>query len=189
MDPYQQQRDQHDSINQSPNNNSPSDTATRTAPDRQQQPQYVSGYTVITPNESRRNNLKTMAQREEEQFQRYREAQRSVHVHVNPERLGGSGTLQEARDRQFMGQRCSKLQKKLKREEEERRRKEQEERENQKMKDKQREKAEQLEQKKRQEDIRRREQFQLDHTRSDSITFTSLITFMFFPRHFSLFWS
>lgn len=165
MDPYQQQRNQQDNMNQSPNNNSPSDSANRTATDQQQQPQYVGGYTVITPNESRRNNLRTMAQREEEQFQRYREAQRSVPVHVNPERLGGGGTLQEARERQFTDQRCSKLQKKLKREEDERRKKEQEEMEIQKMKDKQREKAERLEQKKQQDDIRRREQFQSDRTR------------------------
>lgn len=164
MDPYQQQRDQLNNINQSPTNESP-EIPNSTAPDRQQQPQHLNGLSVITPNQSKRNNLITMAQKEEEEFQKYRESQRSVPVHINPERLGGRGTLQEAREKQFTNQRCSKMQKKLKRDEEEKRRKELEQMELQKKKDIQREKANRLEQKRQQEDIRRRDRFQSDRTR------------------------
>lgn len=158
MDPYQQQTDQLN--NQYPTNKSTSDP-----PDRQQQPQHVSGYTVITPNELKRNNLRTTAQRGIEELRRAKEEQRSIPVHINPERLGGSGSLEEAREKQFRDQRCSKLQKKLKREEEKKRAKELEEREQQRKKDIQREKAERQEQKKQQQETRRREQFLLDHQR------------------------
>lgn len=73
--------------------------------------------------------------------------------------------MAEARERQLINQQRSKLQKKLKKEEDEKKRKAQEEKEIQEMKQRQREKAERLEQKRQQEDNRRREQFQLDHMR------------------------
>lgn len=164
MDPYQQQSDQLNNKTQYQTNNSPPDNANRTAPD-QQQPQHHNGLTMITPNQSRINNLRANAQKEEEEFLRYREALRSAPVHIDPTRLGGGVTLAEARERQFTNQRCSKLQKKLKKEEEEKRRKAQEEKEIQEMKQRQREKAERLEQKRQQEHSRRREQFQLDQMR------------------------
>lgn len=106
-----------------------------------------------------------MAQKEEEDFHRYKEAHKCGPVHINPEKLGGSGTLQEAREKQHRDQRCSKIQKKLKQDEEKKRRKEQEQMEEQKKKDIQREKAERLEQKKLEDEIRRRKQFELDRTR------------------------
>ncbi|KAK7882316.1 hypothetical protein WMY93_028490 [Mugilogobius chulae] len=84
---------------------------------------------------------------------------------MNPERLGGSVTIAEAREQQCLNQRNSKLQKRLKIEEEKKRKKEEEERENQKFKDQQRQKAEQQERRRKHEDDRRREQFAPDHHR------------------------
>ncbi|XP_047458043.1 epithelial-stromal interaction protein 1 isoform X2 [Mugil cephalus] len=130
------------------------------------QPQYLSGFTVIAPNQSRRSKIKTMAQKEEEDLQRWKETHRVPSVHLNPERLGGDVTLAEARQKQFTESRCSKLQKKLKKEEMDRRRRQEEEEELQKMKTRQREKAEHLEQRRQQEEQRRREQFRQDHLRS-----------------------
>ncbi|XP_028447058.1 epithelial-stromal interaction protein 1 [Perca flavescens] len=142
----------------------PTPEGTGNPPATDRQPQYSGGFTVIPPNESRRNNMKMMAQREEENLQRWREANRPPPVHVT-ERLGGNATLAAARERQLADLRHAKLQKKLKKEELDKRKRQEEEEEFQKMKDEQREKAERLEEKRRQEEQRRREQLRQDHTR------------------------
>uniref|UniRef100_A0A665VPY7 CUE domain-containing protein n=1 Tax=Echeneis naucrates TaxID=173247 RepID=A0A665VPY7_ECHNA len=138
MDPYQHPRDQlsprrNTKTGSGEDPNDPDDNTP--APDRQ--PRYSSGFTVIPPNESRRNEMQT----------------------------GGSGTLAEARQRQYRDSRCSKLQKKLKQEELDRRRREDEEAELQRMKAKQRQKTERLEEKERREQQRREEQFMQDQPR------------------------
>uniref|UniRef100_UPI0037E8C9A4 epithelial-stromal interaction protein 1 isoform X2 n=1 Tax=Semicossyphus pulcher TaxID=241346 RepID=UPI0037E8C9A4 len=130
------------------------------------QPQYSGGFTVIPPNQSRRSKLTTMAQKEEEDLQRWKEANRPPAVHLNPEKLGGGGTLAEARQKQLVGSRSAKLEKKLKKDESDRRRRQEEEEENQKMKAVQREKAERLEERKRQDEQRRRELHMQDHLRA-----------------------
>ncbi|XP_012731814.2 epithelial-stromal interaction protein 1 isoform X1 [Fundulus heteroclitus] len=140
------------------------ETGEQPAVDRQ--PQHLGAFTVIPPNQSRRNEMKAMAQKEEEELQRYREAHKPPPLDLNPERLGGGDVTEaEARERQFADLRFSRIQKKLKKEEMDKKRKEEEEAELQKMKAKQREKAERLEQKSQQEEQRRRMQFQPDHTR------------------------
>lgn len=129
------------------------------------QPQYLGGFTLIPPNESRRNKIKMMAQKEEEDLQRWKETNRAPPVHLNPEKLGGNVTLAGAREKQLKDLRCSKLQKKLRKEELDKRKRQEEEEELQKMKAIQREKAERLEERKRQGEQRRREQLRPDHSR------------------------
>ncbi|XP_075966404.1 epithelial-stromal interaction protein 1 [Anarhichas minor] len=129
------------------------------------QPQYSGGYTVIPPNESRRNELLRIAQKEEEDRQRWKEANRVPSVHVTPAKLGGSATLSGAREKQHTDSRCSKLQKRLKKEDLDKKKRQEEDEENQKKKDIQREKADRLEERKRQEEQRRREQLSQDHAR------------------------
>ncbi|KAM4559075.1 uncharacterized protein epsti1 [Odontesthes bonariensis] len=130
------------------------------------EPQYLGGFTMIPPNESRRSEMKAAAQKEEQNFQKWKEAQRPSSVHLNPEKLGGHVTLTEARQKQYTAARCSKLQKKLKKEEADKQKKREEEEELQRMKAEQREKAERLEQKKRQDDQRSWEQHHEAHARS-----------------------
>ncbi|XP_040004944.1 epithelial-stromal interaction protein 1 isoform X2 [Xiphias gladius] len=110
--------------------------------------------------------MKMMAQKEEEELQRWKEIHRVHSVHLNPERLGGDVTLAEARQRQFTDLRCSKVQKKLRQEELDRRRREEDEAKLQKKKAEQREKTERLEERNRREEQRRREQLQQDHLRA-----------------------
>ncbi|XP_068428712.1 epithelial-stromal interaction protein 1 isoform X2 [Clinocottus analis] len=131
------------------------------------QPQFSGVYTVFPPNESRRKENMRIAQKEEEDLQRWREANRVPAVHMTPETLGGSATLSGARERQQTDSHYSKLQKRLRKEELDKKRRQEEEEENQKMKDKQREKAERLEERRRQEEQRRRQQFSQDHARAN----------------------
>ncbi|XP_041662698.1 epithelial-stromal interaction protein 1 isoform X1 [Cheilinus undulatus] len=130
------------------------------------QPQHTDGFTMIPPNESRRSKLNMMAQKEEESFQRWKEANRPASVHINPEKLGGDMSFAEAREKQMAGLRGSKLQKKMKKEELDRRRRQEEEEALQRMKAVQREKAERLEQRSRQEEQKRRELHKQDHLRT-----------------------
>ncbi|XP_030283181.1 epithelial-stromal interaction protein 1 [Sparus aurata] len=137
----------------------------RAPPATDRQPRYSDGFTMIAPNESRRSKMQMMSQKELEDLQRWKEANRAPPVHLNPERLGGSVSLDEARQKQFKDLRCSKLQKKLKKEDMDRRKRQEEEEELQKMKNEKREMAERLEEKRRQEEQRRREMLQQDHLR------------------------
>ncbi|MFT7817950.1 epithelial-stromal interaction protein 1 [Arapaima gigas] len=105
----------------------------------------------------------TMAQKEEEDLQRWRESHKFGPVNLPPSRLGGAVSLAEARQKQFVDLRQSKLQKKLKQEEMERQRREAAEENNRKMKAIQREKAIKLEEKTKLEEQQRKEQYQQDH--------------------------
>ncbi|XP_018584808.1 epithelial-stromal interaction protein 1 [Scleropages formosus] len=128
-----------------------------------QQPNYAGGYTVIPPNESRRTKLQRMVQKEEEDLQRWRETHRAGPINLSPARLGGAVSLAEARQKQFVDLRQSKLRKKLKQEDMERKMREAAEEEVRKMKAIQREKAIKLEEKKKLEEQKRREQYRQDH--------------------------
>lgn len=132
------------------------------------QPQYSGAFTVIPPNQSRRSEIRAVAQKEEEELQRWKETHKPPPLQLNPERLGGGAVTQaEARQKQFTELRCSKLQKKLKKEEMDKKRRQEEEEELQRMKANQREKAERLQERRRQEDERRREQLHQDHIRTN----------------------
>ncbi|CAJ1078936.1 epithelial-stromal interaction protein 1 [Xyrichtys novacula] len=184
MDPYKNQRDSRRNNNTYPQDTSGvygnKDSGTPETPDRNQpdnlqqqrqqadrQPQYSGGFTVIPPNESRRSKITMMAQKEEQELQKWKEANRPSSVRLNPEKLGGNVSLAEAREKQLTELRCSKLQKKLKKEEMDRRKRQEEEEELQRMKAVQRQKAELLEEKRRQEDQMRREQYKQDHLRAN----------------------
>ncbi|XP_041858659.1 epithelial-stromal interaction protein 1 isoform X2 [Melanotaenia boesemani] len=137
---------------------------------------FSGGYTMIPPNESRRSQIKTMAQKEEEELKRWRETHRPPAVHLNPERLGGNVTLAEARQKQFVDSRSTKLQKKLKKEEMDKKKRQEEEEELQSMKARQREKSERLQEKRQQEDQKRSAQFQQDRNRKTESFLQSIET-------------
>ncbi|XP_028608528.1 epithelial-stromal interaction protein 1 isoform X3 [Grammomys surdaster] len=113
-------------------------------------------YTLIAPNESRRQKIQKIAEQELADLERWKKQNRAKPVHTVPQRLGGSQSEAEVRQKQQLQQMRSKYQQKLKRDESIRVRKEAEEAELQKMKAIQREKSNKLEEKKQlQEDIRR----------------------------------
>ncbi|XP_016013658.2 epithelial-stromal interaction protein 1 isoform X1 [Rousettus aegyptiacus] len=116
-------------------------------------------YTLITPNETRRNQLQRIAEKELEDLEKWKELHRAKPVTLAPRRLGGSQSEAEVRQKQQLQQMQSKYQQKLKREEAVRIKKEAEEAEIQKMKAVQREKSNKLEEKKRLEENLRRETF------------------------------
>ncbi|XP_060909641.1 epithelial-stromal interaction protein 1 [Labrus mixtus] len=179
MDNYHNQRDsrrnqlnrglQVDASGEPVNNN---DDGAPVTPDagRQQpanrEPQHSGAYTVIPPNESQRRKTISISQKEEEDFKRWKEANRPSSVHTNPEKLGGHVTLAEAREKQSADLHSSKLRKKLMKAECDKKRRQEKDEELEKMKAVQREKAEQQEQRRRQEEQRRRELHRQDHLRA-----------------------
>ncbi|XP_070770740.1 epithelial-stromal interaction protein 1 [Enoplosus armatus] len=172
MDPHQNHLNPGRNISGASGNEQTPGNPASDAPDSRsphatdRRPQHSGGFTVIPPNESRRNMMRMTAQKEEEALQQWKEANRAPAVHLNPERLGGNGTLAEAREKQFTDLRCSKLQKQLRKEELDKRRRQEEEEELRKKKAVQREKAELQEERRRQEDRRRSQQLKQDHTRT-----------------------
>ncbi|EFB16476.1 hypothetical protein PANDA_009015 [Ailuropoda melanoleuca] len=98
-------------------------------------------YTVIAPNENRRNQIQKIAEKELESLQKWKEQHRAKPVNLVPRRLGGSQSEAEVRQKQQLQLMQSKYQQKLKREESVRIKKEAEETNMQKMKAIQREKA------------------------------------------------
>ncbi|XP_037656137.1 epithelial-stromal interaction protein 1 isoform X2 [Choloepus didactylus] len=125
--------------------------------------QHTGTYTVIAPNENRRNQLQRIAAKELEDLEKWKEQNRAKPVNLAPRRLGGSQSEAEVRQRQQLQLMQSKYQQKLKREESIRIKKEAEEAEIQKMKAIQREKSNKLEEKKRFQENLRREAFREHH--------------------------
>ncbi|XP_047902907.2 epithelial-stromal interaction protein 1 isoform X3 [Anser cygnoides] len=119
----------------------------------------VSSYVLITPNETRRNQLQQIAKKELDDLERWKEEHRSRPIKLIPQRLGGKDSEAEARQKQQMMLVQSKYQQKHKREEYMKAKKAAEEAEILKKKAIQREKAERLEVKKRQQEMQRREMF------------------------------
>ncbi|XP_050764528.1 epithelial-stromal interaction protein 1 [Gymnogyps californianus] len=126
---------------------------------RQQQEQYVSPYVLITPNETRRNQLQQIANKELDDLKRWKEEHRPGPIKMVPQRLGGKESEAQARQNQQMMLMQSKYQQKYKREKYVKAKKAAEEAEILKKKAIQREKAERLEFKKRQQEMQRREMF------------------------------
>ncbi|XP_059680704.1 epithelial-stromal interaction protein 1 [Gavia stellata] len=126
---------------------------------QQQQEQYVSPYVLITPNETRRNQLQQIAKKELDDLEQWKEEHRPGPIKLVPQRLGGKESEAQARQKQQMMLMQSKYQQKHKREEYVKAKKAAEEAEILKKKAIQREKAERLEVKKRQQEIQRREVF------------------------------
>ncbi|KAM6291929.1 epithelial-stromal interaction protein 1 [Porphyrio hochstetteri] len=126
---------------------------------QQQQEQYVGPYVLITPNETRRNQLQQIARKELDDLERWKEEHRSGPIKLTPQRLGGKESEAEARQKQQMMLTQSKYQQKHKREEYVKAKKAAEEAKILKQKAIQREKAERLEVKKRMEEMQRKEMF------------------------------
>ncbi|CAM5076644.1 unnamed protein product [Eretmochelys imbricata] len=128
-----------------------------------QQEQHTSAYVLIPPNETRRNKIQKIANKELENLERWKEQHRPGPINLKPQKLGGTESEAEARQRQHIRLLQSKYQQKLKREEYARIKKEAEEAEILTMKMIQREKADKLEEKRRQQEKQRREMFNEDH--------------------------
>lgn len=126
---------------------------------QQQQEQSVSPYVLITPNETRRNQLQQIAKKELDDLERWKEEHRPGPIKMVPQRLGGKESEAQARQNQQMALMQSKYQQKHKRQEYVKAKKAAEEAEILKKKATQREKAERLEVKKRQQEMLRREMF------------------------------
>ncbi|XP_025118816.3 epithelial-stromal interaction protein 1 isoform X3 [Bubalus bubalis] len=122
-------------------------------------PRFTGAYTLVAPNEKRRNEIQQMAAKELEELERWKKQQREKSINLPPMTLGGSQSEAEVRQRQQLQLIQSKYQKKLKREECVRIKKEAEEAEVQKMRAAQREKSNKLEEKKRLQENLRRETF------------------------------
>ncbi|XP_032729850.1 epithelial-stromal interaction protein 1 isoform X1 [Lontra canadensis] len=137
------------------------------------QSQRVPGaYTMIVPNENRRNQIKRIAEKELESLEKWKEQHRAKPVNLAPLRLGGSQSEAEVRQKQQLQLMQSKYQQKLKREESVRIKKEAEEAKMQKMKAIQREKSNKLEEKKRLQENLRREEFR-EHRQYKTAEFLS----------------
>ncbi|KAM5180616.1 epithelial-stromal interaction protein 1 [Mantella aurantiaca] len=148
------QQDQYQDADQEINN--PTQEST---PQVSQEPQYNGCYVVVPPNQTKRDKLLTMANKELEEYNRFLESRRSGPIHLTPKKLGGQTSEEKARQQQQLTQSQSKYQKKFQRDEYKRRQKDEEEAKVQQMKDAQRKKAEKLEQKRHQENIERRERW------------------------------
>ncbi|CAL8342012.1 unnamed protein product [Boreogadus saida] len=123
------------------------------------------GFTRVAPNETRRLQLQNMAQKEEADFQKYRESLKPVTIDEPPELLGGGVSLAEARRRQQTQLDQSRIQKRMKKMELDSRRRAEEEEENQRLKDEQRQKAEQYERRSKQQEQKRSQQLRQEHCR------------------------
>ncbi|CAL8266657.1 unnamed protein product [Lota lota] len=130
-----------------------------------QETDTFTGFTRVAPNETRRRQLQMIAQKEEEDYQKFRESLRVVHIDEPPELLGGGVSLAEVRRRQQTQLDQSRIQKRLKKVDMDRRRRAEEEEENQRLKDEQREKAELHEQRTKQQEQKRSQQLRPEQLR------------------------
>ncbi|XP_062389717.1 epithelial-stromal interaction protein 1 isoform X2 [Sardina pilchardus] len=121
------------------------------------------GFAMVPPNESKRDKLLRMRQKEEEDWRRFKEENKHGPVQIHPERLGGSTAMADVRQKQQMELHQARPQKKLRKEELERKRRQAEEEDIQRKKTIQREKAVKLEMKRQREDQERKETYRHDH--------------------------
>ncbi|KAM9192702.1 epithelial-stromal interaction protein 1 isoform 2-T2 [Dugong dugon] len=133
---------------------------------------HTGAYTLITPNENRRNQIRRIAEKELEDLEKWKEQNRAKPVNLVPRQLGGSQSEAEVRQKQQLQLMQSKYQQKLKREESVRIQKEAEEDAIRKMKAIQREKSNKLEEKKRLQENLRRDAFR-EHQQHKTAEFLS----------------
>nr|XP_061826506.1 epithelial-stromal interaction protein 1 [Nerophis lumbriciformis] len=146
----------------------PRETSTNVSNPETNSTQRLGAMTMIPPNESRRNQIRMMAQKEEEEFQRWKESHRLTHVYTTPDRLGGDATLGQVRERQYQDSRFSKVLKKMKQDDLAQKKRQEENDEFQRKKDEQRIKAERNEKRAQEEQQRRRQQHRQEHIRVNS---------------------
>ncbi|XP_029792542.1 epithelial-stromal interaction protein 1 isoform X2 [Suricata suricatta] len=135
-------------------------------------PRPTGAYTLITPNENRRNQIQRIAEKELENLEKWKEQQRVKLVTLVPTQLGGSQSEAEVRQKQQLQLMRSKYQQKLKREEYVRSKKRVEEAKFQQMKAIQRQKSSKLEEKERLQENLRREAFR-EHRQYKTAEFLS----------------
>ncbi|XP_027729666.1 epithelial-stromal interaction protein 1 [Vombatus ursinus] len=121
--------------------------------------EHMAGFTVIAPDQIRRDKITRIAKKELEDLEKWKQQQRSRPIHTKPNKLGGNQSEAEARKKQQCQLLQSKYQQKLKREECIRMQKEVEEAKLQAIKAIQREKSNKLEEKRRLQERQRREAF------------------------------
>ncbi|XP_030055291.1 epithelial-stromal interaction protein 1 [Microcaecilia unicolor] len=127
-----------------------------------QQSRYASGYTLIPPNETRRNEIQRIARKELEDLERWKEEHRPGPINLAPKRIGGIETEANARQKQQNTLKLSKYQQKFNRDDYRRKVKEEEEAKILKMKAIQREKATRLEATRQQQDMQRKKECEED---------------------------
>ncbi|XP_068924786.1 epithelial-stromal interaction protein 1 isoform X3 [Petaurus breviceps papuanus] len=120
---------------------------------------HMAGFTVIAPDQIRRDKITSIAKKELEDLEKWKQQQRSRPIHTKPNKLGGNQSEAEARKKQQCQLLQSKYQQKLKRQECIRLQKEVEEAKLQATKATQREKSNKLEEKRRLQEKQRREAF------------------------------
>ncbi|XP_009949581.1 PREDICTED: epithelial-stromal interaction protein 1, partial [Leptosomus discolor] len=89
----------------------------QTSASQEQEGQYVGPYVLITPNQTRRNQLQQIAKKELHDLERWKEEHRPGLIKLVPQRLGGKESEAQARQKQQMMLMQSKYQQKHKREE------------------------------------------------------------------------
>ncbi|XP_051839821.1 epithelial-stromal interaction protein 1 isoform X1 [Antechinus flavipes] len=123
----------------------------------------MAGFTVIAPDQIRRDKLMRTAKKELEDLEKWKQQERSRPIHTKPNKLGGKQSEAEVRKKQQHQLLQSKYQQKLKREECVRVQKEVEEAKLQAIKAIQREKSNKLEEKTRLQEKQRREAFNIQN--------------------------
>ncbi|XP_036612958.1 epithelial-stromal interaction protein 1 [Trichosurus vulpecula] len=121
--------------------------------------EHMAGFTVIAPDQIRRDKIMRVAKKELEDLEKWKQQQQSKPIHTKPNKLGGNQSEADARKKQQCQLLQSKYQQKLKREECLRTKKEEEEAKLQAIKAIQREKSNKLEEKRRLQEEQRREAF------------------------------
>ncbi|XP_038243421.1 epithelial-stromal interaction protein 1 isoform X2 [Dermochelys coriacea] len=91
--------------------------------------QHTSAYVLIPPNETRRNQIQKIANKELENLERWKEQHRPGPINLKPQKLGGTESEAEARQKQHIRLLQSKYQQKADKLEEKRRKQEKQRRE------------------------------------------------------------
>ncbi|XP_068924785.1 epithelial-stromal interaction protein 1 isoform X2 [Petaurus breviceps papuanus] len=78
---------------------------------------HMAGFTVIAPDQIRRDKITSIAKKELEDLEKWKQQQRSRPIHTKPNKLGGNQSEAEARKKQQCQLLQSKYQQKLKRQE------------------------------------------------------------------------
>ncbi|OWF40907.1 epithelial-stromal interaction protein 1-like [Mizuhopecten yessoensis] len=111
-------------------------------PSQEQRVSYQGGFTMITPNEKKRQAISEQARREQEQYDNHKQQQKLGHVSYVGTPGGGQITMAESRQRMIDGERFGKIDKLKKQQQYKDERKRKEESELEKKKLQQRMKAE-----------------------------------------------
>ncbi|XP_032082164.1 epithelial-stromal interaction protein 1 [Thamnophis elegans] len=120
-------------------------------------------YFVIPPNPAKRKELQRIANKELENWTKWKAKQKLGPINLKPQKLGGRATEPEVREKQQFEYIQSKYQQKLKKDDYERNRREAEEAEILKKKAIQRDKANKLEEKRKQQEWQRQQMLREDH--------------------------